>query len=298
MSVSIVLVSFNTKDLTRNCLKSVYEKTDGLDFDIFVVDNASTDGSAEMIKEEFPHVKLIESKENLGFGNANNLAISQSVAKYIFLLNTDTILINNAVKILFDFMEKPENKNVGACGGQLFDENMKNNLSYNNFPTLPRLIQRALGLNFKDHINKLIEKNLSFNKNKKVEAISGADLMLRKSVLDEIGYFDKRFFLYFEEIELLNRMKKKGFVNMFLPEAKIIHFEGATCKKAFNDQLEKEKLIKKSELLFFKIAYGKQYAKIAKFFYQIYYFRYWITRFFARKFFERLKMVSSIEILN
>lgn len=213
-------------------------------------------------------------------------------------INTDTLLINNAVKILFDFMENPENSNVGACGGQLFDIDIKNNLSYNNIPTLPRLLTRSLGLNFTDHLQKIIEKNLSNNKIIEVEAISGADLMLRKSVLDEIGLFNERFFLYFEEVELLNRMKKNGYKNMLVPSAKIIHIEGATCKKTFNDQLKKEELIKKSEFLFFKIAYGQKQAKIAKLLYQIYYFRYWVTRFFARKFLERFKMVSGIDIEN
>jgi len=105
MDVSIILVSYNTKNLTRECLKSVYEKTEGIEYDIWVVDNASSDGSPQMIKEEFLGVKLIESPENLGFGRANNIAIKQSDAKYCFLLNTDTILINNAVKILFDYMD-------------------------------------------------------------------------------------------------------------------------------------------------------------------------------------------------
>ena len=107
MDVSIILVNYNTKELTGDCIKSVYELTRDISYDIFVVDNASSDGSVQMIKEEFPAVKLIESPENLGFGRANNLAIKQSEAKYCFLLNTDTVLVNNAVKILFDFMEKP-----------------------------------------------------------------------------------------------------------------------------------------------------------------------------------------------
>jgi len=94
MDVSIILVSYNTKDLTRDCIKSIYEKTQDVSYDIFVVDNASSDGSQQMIKEEFPDVKLIESLENLGFGRANNIAIKQSDAKYCFLLNTDTVFID------------------------------------------------------------------------------------------------------------------------------------------------------------------------------------------------------------
>jgi len=108
------------------------------------VDNASSDGSQNMIKEEFPEIKLIESSENPGFGRANNIAIKQSDAKYCFLLNTDTVLVNNAVKILFDFMEKSENEDVGACGGQLYNSDMTLQNSIVDFDTIAGVTQHKL----------------------------------------------------------------------------------------------------------------------------------------------------------
>ena len=148
MDVSIILVSYNTKQLTKECIKSIYEKTEEVNFDIWVVDNASHDGSAQMVEEEFPSVNLIKSSENLGFGRANNLAIVQTQAKYAFLLNTDTVLLNNAVKILFDYMENPENAEVGVCGGQLYNADMSIQGSFGEFHTLEKLYKKSFGINF------------------------------------------------------------------------------------------------------------------------------------------------------
>lgn len=306
MDVSIILVSYNTKDLTRNCLKSVYEKTQGISYEIWVVDNASTDGSVEMIKEEFPEVKLIENKENLGFGTANNLAIKQSQSKYCFLLNTDTILLNNAVKILFDFMEKPENSNVGACGGQLFNSDMTYQPSWGNFKTLENLQKKAYGTNYyeiKHRLNKFLsnfkdkEKVVDYNKGNsitKVDYISGADLMLRRSVLEECGIFDERFFMYSEEVELQFRIQKHNYSCVFVPEAKIMHYGGASIIKE-NTPLNVEKIALASTILFFKLAYGDKAAKKAKLYYIIYYFRYLFVRFFSPKAFARLKMAFELQ---
>ena len=110
MDVSIILVNYKTKDLTINAIKSVIEKTQGINFEIFVVDNNSKDGSIEAIEKEFPNINIIKNPINAGFGAANNLAINQAKGKYILCLNTDTLLINNAIKIMYNFMEKEENK--------------------------------------------------------------------------------------------------------------------------------------------------------------------------------------------
>ena len=110
--VSVILVSYNTETLTKDCLNSLYEKTQGINFDVWVVDNNSKDNTCEMIKKEFPQVNLIENKKNKGFGAANNQAIKESKAKYVFLLNTDTVLINNAIKILYGISK---NTTFKAC---------------------------------------------------------------------------------------------------------------------------------------------------------------------------------------
>ena len=120
--VSIIIVSYNTKELTKKAIQAVFDKTEGIEYEIIVVDNDSKDGSVEELKNTFQEkITVIESKENLGFGRANNLGIKQSKGKYIFLLNSDTELINNAIKIFYDYME--ENKQVGVCGGNLYNEN-------------------------------------------------------------------------------------------------------------------------------------------------------------------------------
>lgn len=310
MDVSIILVSYNTKDLTRDCLKSVYEKTEGLESDIWVVDNASSDGSQQMVKEEFPDVKLIESPENLGFGRANNIAIKQSDAKYCFLLNTDTVLVNNAVKILFDCMEKPENSDVGACGGQLYNADMTFQHSVGEFDTLEKLRRKALGINFielrcrykhifKTQIKKQNEKQKDnpqiFSPTYEPDFIIGADLMLRKSALKQVGLFDERIFMFGEEAELCFRLKKNEFRIMFVPESTIIHFGGVSAAKS-NNQIEVEKMVLDGTILFFKLCYGEEAAKRAKLYYILYSLRYLPLRFFCLKAFQRLNIALELKV--
>lgn len=121
MQVSIIIVNYNTKELIKNAIQSVFDKTENIDYEIIVIDNASQDGSVEDLKNTFQEkIKIIESKENLGFGRANNLGIKQAQGKYIFLLNSDIELINNAIKTFYDYME--QNEHVGVCGGNLFNK--------------------------------------------------------------------------------------------------------------------------------------------------------------------------------
>ncbi len=296
MDVSVILVSYNTRELTRNCLKSIYENTHGVDFDVWLIDNASTDGSAGMVKEQFPQVNLIESKENLGFGRANNVVINLVGSKYVFLLNTDTVLLNNAVKILFDFMEKPQNEDVAVCGGQLYNADMSIQCSVGEFDTLEKLLRKSIGIDF----NKIACRKKHKKEGNPVycvvgdpDYIIGADMMLRKSALDKSGAFDERFFMYGEEAELCYRLKKLGYRIKFTPEPKILHYGGASSYSK-HTQLEVEKMIVRNTILFFEIAYGKEAAKKAKFYYIMYYLRYLPLRFFTLKAFKRLKMALEL----
>lgn len=304
MDVSIILVSYNTRDLTRDCIRSIYEKTSGLSYEIWVIDNASVDGSVEMLQQEFPGVKLIASEENLGFGRANNLAIGQSQAKYCFLLNTDTILINNAVKILFDFMENPENAEVGACGGQLFNPDMTYQWSTGEFNSLEKLYKKSIGINFneikyrlQDKIKRRIlkEKRYSPQSGQEVDYIIGADIMLRKSAIEETGAFDERFFMFCEEAELCFRLKKSGYKIRFVSDAQILHYGGASAYSK-NTPLSVEKMLLNGNILFFKLAYGEKAAKRARFYYIIYYLRYLFLRFFTPKAFARLRTALELKI--
>lgn len=306
MDVSIILVSYNTKDLTRDCIKSVYEKTEGLSYDIWVVDNNSSDGSVEMVQEEFPDVKLIASKENLGFGRANNAAMRQTNAKYCFLLNTDTILLNNAVKILFEFMENPQNADIGACGGQLFNRDMSQQWSVGEFDTLEKLYKKSIGINFhqikyrlKDlysqKTNKENHKRHINSYNTEVDYIIGADLMLRKSALDKAGLFNERFFMFGEEAELQFRLKKNGYKVKFVKDSRILHYGGASAYNK-NTPVSVDRMRLQGTILFFELCYGIEAAKKAKLYFIIYYLRYFVLRFFTPKAFARLKVALELRV--
>ena len=253
VDVSIILVSYNTEALTRECLLSLVEKTSGVNYDIWVVDNNSSDNSCEMIKNEFPQVHLIENKENKGFGAANNQAIKLSDAKYIFLLNTDTLLINNAIKILYEYMES--NPEIGACGGNLYDANGKHVHSYGHYKTFTSKMVKTFKLGAFYPKERTINEDKGENEGdlfKEVDIIVGADLMLRKSVLDEVGIFDEDFFLYDEETELQFRIKQAGHKIMLNPNSKIAHLEGKSTKNRAISRAHKMV----SEILCYKKCYG------------------------------------------
>jgi len=254
--LSVIFVNYKTKEMTADAIQSVFDKTEGVNYDIIVVDNNSKDGSVKFIKEKFDNkITLIESKENRGFGAGNNLGIKASNAKYVFLLNTDTLLINNAIKILFDFMEL--NPNVGACGGNMYATDGKpiNSVRWklpgNKF-AITRLFA-AIKL-------KLLKVSPGFNyskMNKKTGSIVGADMLIRKTALDEVGMFDEDFFLYYEETELCHRLWKNGWESYSVPEAMITHFEGgSTIKK--NDEEKSFRTFQYSEFLFFEKTKGNK----------------------------------------
>jgi GT2 family glycosyltransferase len=270
MDVSIILVNYNTKDMTRDCLHSVYQYTKDIDFEVFVVDNNSHDGSVEMIEEEFPQVRLIKNPDNKGFGAANNIAIRLSEAKYIFCLNTDTLLLSNSIKAFYDFMEKEENHNVSACGCQLLDKNMKPQHSYAKFHTVWQILSTIF------YMHKILPKTYrrlfvdSELENATVpyvvDYVTGADLFLRKSVINELGMYDENFFMYSEESEMQFRFKKAGYKSVIIPYLNIVHF----CDfKSKNAPIAKLEMMFKSDILYYKKCHGLLYAIICKFLYII-----------------------------
>ncbi|MBC7476423.1 MAG: glycosyltransferase family 2 protein [Candidatus Sericytochromatia bacterium] len=264
MDVSIIVISYNTKDYTKKCLESIYQKTKDIDFDIYVVDNKSSDGSQEMIKSNFPQIKLIENNHNVGFGSANNQAIKLSIARYVFLLNPDTFLLNNAIKILYDFIDNKGNKGVGCCGGDIFDQDMLPIISHGHFPTLRHIIFE-FGLNkiFKSYfINNISDGVANYGyKIKNVQYISGSAMLIRREALDKVGLFDEDFFLYYEETELCYRIFKLGYRIMLVPQAKIIHYMSKSVEKINNEK--KIRFQTTGKYLFFKKSYGTLQAKIA-----------------------------------
>lgn len=242
MDVSIIIVNYNTKQLLKDCLNSIYEHTKDINFEIIVSDNGSKDGSIEMLKTEFPQVILIENNANLGFGKANNRALAVAKGKYIFYLNSDTILLNNAVKLFFDYFEEnKEKENIGALGCNLLDKQGNINASYASYPNFNGKIKDLIHANyglwkhiFFKIIHKKIEntgkhKSIYEKKIGEVGFIIGADLFIENN---EFAKFDEKYFLYLEETDLeWNLYKKTGKKCYLIEGPKIIHLEGESSKE-------------------------------------------------------------------
>jgi len=231
MDVSIIIINYNTKDLIINCLKSIYEKTHNIGFEIIVVDNNSSDGSQEAIKKNFVDVILIENNENIGFGRANNIGYEAANGKYIFLLNSDTYLLNNAIKSFYDTFEQLPN-DVSCLGSLLLNEDRKFVRSFGNFIILKRLIKSSFLTLMNKKKSYLDSQMLSSLKLPfEVEVVIGADLFIRRNVIEKLGFFDPRFFMYHEENDLQRRFYNSGYKQFIIDGPKIVHLEGKSSKK-------------------------------------------------------------------
>lgn len=226
--VSIIIVNYNTYNLVLQCIESVIKNTKKISYEIIVVDNNSPNREIEKLNEIYPNVKLVLNTKNSGFGIANNIGNKYANGKFLFLLNSDTIVLDNSIYTLYKFMV--ENPCVGACGGNLCDINLKPATSFTRF--MPSFLSDIDYL-FLNMFSKIIYRNnlyycysetpIKINGN-----ISGADLMIVKQVFDELGGFDANFFMYYEETDLLFRLRKRKYQTFIVPESKIIHLEGAS----------------------------------------------------------------------
>ncbi len=233
LQLSVIIVSYNVKYFLRQCLQSVERALEGLAGEVWVVDNASVDGSVEMVKQEFPRVRLIVNDTNLGFAKANNQAIRQARGEYVLLLNPDTIVQEDTFhKVLAFFKEHPE---AGAVGVKIIDGNGQfAHDSRRNFPSGWNIFTKITGLYrlwpksklFGGyHLTYLPEDQIT-----PVPVLLGAFLCVPKKVLDEVGLLDERFFMYAEDIDLCYRIVQAGYTNYYLPTTQIIHFKGESTK--------------------------------------------------------------------
>lgn len=258
--ISIIIVNYNVKHFLYQCLTSVKEAVRNIDSEIWVVDNNSVDGSVEMIKEKFPDVKLIENKKNLGFAKANNQAIAQSKGKYILLLNPDTVIKEDTLEIVIDFMEK--NSNAGAVGVRMVDgQGRFLRESKRGLPKPWASFFKMIGLTKIFPKSKIFSYyylgHLDDNQIQKVEVLSGAFMCIRKSVLDEIGYLDESFFMYGEDIDLSYRILKAKYDLYYIPTTTIIHYKGESTKKS---SLNYVFTFYNAMLIFVKKHYGSKQA--------------------------------------
>lgn len=224
VKVSIIIVNYNTKELTLNCINSIFSKTKYISFEIILVDNASNDGSKEIFEKD-KRIKYIYNYVNLGFGEGNNVGSKYAKGVYLLFLNPDTILVNNAIYILSEFMDL--NPSVIACGGNIYDSDGNPSHSFRRyFPG----IRWEINLATRGLYDKLVYgKNSEFNyteNNMEVGYITGADLMIRESIFKECKGFSKDYFMYYEETDLCFRAKSSQTKIYSVPNAKIIHLEG------------------------------------------------------------------------
>ncbi len=213
IDLSIIIVNYNNRKVLKDCLASIYSSTRKASFEIIVSDNGSTDGSGQMVRTEFPQAKLIENGENLGFIKASNLGLKIYRGRYAMLLNNDTVVKSGAFDRMINFMDKtPE---AGACAPKLLNTD--------------GTIQHQGGL--------FIKKFWNASSPIVIDFAIGACLLVRRDVIDRIGFLDEKLFFYNDDLDWCLRIRRAGFKIYFIPDAEVIHYGGYSSKRVFNRRL-------------------------------------------------------------
>jgi len=233
LDLSIIVVSFNTREMTLACLQSIVDETRDTRYEVIIVDNNSLDGSAEAIRLEFPQFSLISLEENIGFARANNLAAAQANGRKILLLNPDTLVIDNAVDRLLSFANKTSSYQIWG-GRTIHGDGSLNPASCWHRITLWSLVCFAIGLTsiFRGNPFFNVEAYAGWNRDtvRHVDIVTGCFLLIDRQLWMRLGGFDPAFFMYGEEADLCYRAKKLGAIPTITPEATIVHFVGASDK--------------------------------------------------------------------
>ena len=230
MDISVVIVNYNTCQLTCRCLDSIIELTKGVQYEVIVVDNDSQKDESKQVLSQYPGIQYIQSETNLGFGKANNLGFSYATGRYILFLNSDTYLLNDALSAFVREMDKLPD--YAACAGApLLAEDGSANQSYAPMPTLKWYAKAVLGI----YVKPFVRKRSVGNGNPTPQALPmevpyviGADLCVRREVIEQCGLFDPDFFMYYEESEMQNRYQRHGYKSYLIASPQIVHLEGAS----------------------------------------------------------------------
>lgn len=267
VDVSVVIVSFNTKEFLLRCL-STLQKSEGVTIETWVVDNASRDGSGEVVRSQFPEVKLIENKENLGFSKANNLAIRQYAGRYILLLNPDTEVMPNTLGVMVNYLDKYPRIGASTCRVELPTGELDKDCR-RSFPTPWVSFCHFSGLSSLFPEWKIFGKYqmtyLPENEVHEVDACMGAFMMVRREVIEKIGLLDEDYFFYGEDIDWCFRIKEAGWKITYNPEVKIIHYAGISSgikkhsRKISTATRESKTLAIKARFDAMRIFYAKHY---------------------------------------
>lgn len=235
MKLSIIIVNYNVRYFLEQCLQSVRKAVRGLEAEVYVVDNTSSDGSVEMVREQFPEVHLIVNTENVGFSKANNQAIRKSTGDYVLLLNPDTVVEEDTFRKVCTFMDA--HPDAGGLGVYMIDG--KGNFlpeSKRGLPTPAVAFYKIFGLSALFPQSKTFGRYhlgyLDKNQTHEVDVLSGAFMLMRKATLDKVGLLDEDYFMYGEDIDLSYRIQKGGYKNYYYPDTRIIHYKGESTKKS------------------------------------------------------------------
>lgn len=267
MELSVIIVNYRTYDLTKQTIESVINKDHPFNYEIYVVDNASDDGSLENLERDFSKesenglIKFIANEENNGFAHANNLAINQISSKYVLLLNSDTIIMDDCLEKCIDYMETDDT--IGALGCKVvLPDGTLDKACRRSFPDFNVSFYRMTGLSHIFPKNKRFGRyNLTYldeNENYEVDCLVGAFMMVRYAAICEVGLLDETFFMYGEDIDWCYRIKAAGWKIMYYSDVKIIHYKGSSSK-------QKNKLIYefyRAMYLFYNKHYKDEYSRI------------------------------------
>jgi len=231
--VSILIVSYNTCEMTLACLESVYEQTQGVGFEIIVIDNDSNDGSPDAIARAYPQTTLIRSGGNIGFAAANNLAARHAAGTFLLLLNPDTIILDGGIQKALAFAEKESG--AAIIGGRTyFCDGLLNSNSCHGYPTLWSMLCMGLGLSALFRRSRIFDpESLGAwprNSIREVDAVTGCFLLIKRVLWEQLNGFDEAFFMYGEDTDLCWRAKNLGHKSMITPDAQLIHYGGASEK--------------------------------------------------------------------
>lgn len=257
MQVSVIIVNYNVRAFLENSLNSVMKALAGIDGEIIVVDNASDDGSIEMVRQKFPQVKLIVNDNNVGFAAANNAGIRIAKGDYLLLLNPDTILQENTITIMLNFLES--NKDVGLAGCKILNPDGTLQLACRrSFPTPWVAFTKIIGLSALFPKIPLFGKyNLEYlapDKSYEVDAVSGSFMFLQRKVAEEVGGLDEQFFMYGEDLDWCYRIKKAGWKIFYVHKTQVIHYKGESVRRSNIDEV---KLFYEAMRLFVKKHFSK-----------------------------------------
>ncbi len=256
--VSIVIVSWNTRELLRKCLNTVRQEAAALGpgrVETIVVDNASSDESAVMVRRGFPEVSLVEHRRNAGFAAANNLGIARAGGRYILLLNPDTELRSGSLAALVDFMEVTPR--AGAAGARLVNADGSAQISAYPMPTLGRELWRLMHLDAIRNVAVYPLERWDQRRAHPVEVAQGACLMIRMAALEEVGTLDENYFMYTEEVDLCYRLKRAGWGVFWVPGARVLHHGGQSTRQVSAEMFLR---LYESKIRFFRKHHGESGA--------------------------------------